>query len=228
MDFTEIERIALKTLHKYSETLQNKIIPPIPIEKLTEDLLDLEIEKDKLQDGVAGILYIKDKIIVLNADDIPERQRFTIAHEIGHLSLHAKTLQVRSMICRKNDKSRIEKEANYFAASILMPKRMVYECLITNIKKQEKLDMDWLSGVLKNLPDTGLDSLNKLIFDYAKPSNSQIGNTENGEMLLALISNISKQFLVSKEALTWRFKNVGLLDGFLAPEVKEVIDKYKS
>ena len=229
MDFLEIEKIASKLLHRYSETSLYNYDLPIPVEALTEDMFGIKIEKDKLQKGVAGKLYVKDKLIVLNADDILERQRFTIAHELGHLSLHVKNLE-RSIICRKRDTSRIEKEANCFAASVLIPKRMVYEYLIKSIKKQAKLDLNWLLDILKNLSDTGLDSLNKLIINYTKPSNSasKIRTTEEGEILLALISNIAQQFLVSKEALTWRLKNVGLLNGFLPPEVKEAIDKYQS
>lgn len=50
--------------------------------------------------------------------DIPgDRQRFTVAHELGHLVLHSGSAQPSS----PSDASRMEREANRFAASFLVP-----------------------------------------------------------------------------------------------------------
>ena len=225
MNFIELEENSNKLLDKYSEISICKITPPVPIEKLAEDLFSVKIEKDRMESGIAGKLYVKDKVIVLNVKDILERQRFTIAHEVGHLFLHEKNSKVKSIVCRKNDNSRIEKEANCFAAYILMPKRLIYDQVIMN--SQEMIDLKWISGILKHLSDTRLHSINKLIFNYTKTSGiiNQNENIRKEEILIKLISIISKQFLVSKEAITWRFKNLGLLDGFLEPEVRDAVRK---
>lgn len=50
--------------------------------------------------------------------DIPgDRQRFTVAHELGHLVLHSGSAQPST----PSDASRMEREANRFAAALLVP-----------------------------------------------------------------------------------------------------------
>lgn len=61
----------------------------------------------------------------------PQRRRFSIAHELGHLEMHRESAFLIS--CAKDDiqykpnnaKINIEQEANQFASSFLMPKRFV-------------------------------------------------------------------------------------------------------
>ncbi len=74
-------------------------------------------------------------IIEVNADDPPNRRRFTIAHEVGHAVLHllnkshetisdtARELYRLSSIEPGTDPREIE--ANQFAAALLMPEDMV-------------------------------------------------------------------------------------------------------
>ncbi|PPF34400.1 ImmA/IrrE family metallo-endopeptidase [Rathayibacter sp. AY1A3] len=58
--------------------------------------------------------------------DIPgDRQRFTVAHELGHLVLHAGSQQP----ANPTDASRLEREANRFAAAFLVPGDMALEDL---------------------------------------------------------------------------------------------------
>ena len=66
-------------------------------------------------------------------EDIPEkgRKRFAIAHELGHWELHKDISQI--FVCTENDfiakykGSPEEIEANYFAASLLMPTKLFEE-----------------------------------------------------------------------------------------------------
>lgn len=97
------------------------------------------IDPAPLGDGVSGVLVINDDhgVIGINQTDALVRQRFTIAHEIGHFELHRG--QNRVFIDRQFDKveaffrdtrsaegmERQEVEANAFAACLLMPKRLV-------------------------------------------------------------------------------------------------------
>jgi Zn-dependent peptidase ImmA (M78 family) len=68
-------------------------------------------------------------VIGVNSMDAPNRQRFTIAHEIGHLLLHKDEhlhVDEKSPIGLRNDRSSLaiderEIEANQFAAELLMP-----------------------------------------------------------------------------------------------------------
>ena len=59
-------------------------------------------------------------IRLLGADG-PLRQNFTIAHELGHYILHSRSGSLAPMIAGRKGSNRVEWEANWFAASLLMP-----------------------------------------------------------------------------------------------------------
>jgi len=66
--------------------------------------------------------------IRVNKFDAPERQRFTVAHEIAHFLLHRHEIGsgvVDSIMYRSNLTSRKETEANRLAADIVMPVKAV-------------------------------------------------------------------------------------------------------
>ena len=107
---------------------------PVPIEEIArfEDVLIVRKSFDGTQSGFA----LRDgatRIIGVNSATSPRRQRFTIAHELGHLSLHeGKPLIVdHSMrIDWRDERSSLgthaeEMEANSFAAEILMPQDLI-------------------------------------------------------------------------------------------------------
>ncbi|HSX05060.1 MAG TPA: ImmA/IrrE family metallo-endopeptidase [Candidatus Saccharimonadales bacterium] len=80
--------------------------------------------------SVSGFYFPKDKTIYLNVDEPSERQVFTIAHELGHYFLDHKTNEY-GVYKRENSYQGIkhtnEKEADCFAANLLMPKNMIQE-----------------------------------------------------------------------------------------------------
>ncbi len=66
--------------------------------------------------------------IKVNKYEIPERQRFTIAHEIAHYLLHRDDIGngvVDSILYRSGLTSRKDVEANRLAAAIIMPASLV-------------------------------------------------------------------------------------------------------
>lgn len=76
----------------------------------------------------SGSLYVEapeDFRIILPAHTGPSRDRFTLAHELGHYVLHylwdSERVGNRMMALRRGS-DRIEWEANWFAAAFLMPK----------------------------------------------------------------------------------------------------------
>lgn len=125
----EIERLALETRRKTSME-----VLPVPVEKIAT-MLDIRIEHGDLEDEVSGLLIIEGNqtIIGINAEHPEVRQRFTIAHEIGHFILqhhtHADLLvdadDFLAVYRRDNPRSRDnkrERDANTFAGALLMPK----------------------------------------------------------------------------------------------------------
>lgn len=68
--------------------------------------------------------------ITLNADDPARRQRFTLAHEIGHYILHRDLIGggiTDSGLYRSRLGGTIERQANRYAANLLMPARLVFD-----------------------------------------------------------------------------------------------------
>lgn len=63
----------------------------------------------------------RDFAIKLLGVDGPLRNNFTIAHEIGHYVLHSRMGKIAPMIAGRKGSTRVEWEANWFAAALLMP-----------------------------------------------------------------------------------------------------------
>jgi hypothetical protein len=111
---------------------------PVPVESIAEDLLGLRIEERDLGE-CSGMLIPSERLIVVNASeatngDVPiRRQRFTIAHELGHWICHAHAAEEAApAYCRSRDLSQdadrdLEREANVFGAELLMPEAAVRE-----------------------------------------------------------------------------------------------------
>jgi Zn-dependent peptidase ImmA (M78 family) len=105
---------------------------PVPVEAIAEDLLGLQVgESEDL--AVSGMLLPPQRQIWLNASEVAPRRRFTLAHELGHWvcqHLEGKTAPV---YCRSTDVQpepdaadrALEREANVFAAELLMPEEVV-------------------------------------------------------------------------------------------------------
>jgi Zn-dependent peptidase ImmA (M78 family) len=104
---------------------------PVPVASIAEDLLGLRVEEAVL-DGVSGYLLPAERRICLNARDVPARRRFTLAHEVGHWVCQCLEGGAAPVYCRAEDVSAadataraLEREANVFAAELLMPEPAV-------------------------------------------------------------------------------------------------------
>lgn len=108
---------------------------PVPVEKLA-GLLKAQIVLQPFDGEVSGVVYRNpdgSSVIGVNSSHTRQRQRFTIAHEIGHLLLHADEnlhvdknfpIGLRNGISSKSvDENEIE--ANQFAAALLMPPDLI-------------------------------------------------------------------------------------------------------
>lgn len=119
------------------EVLKENFItkPPIPVEELVKNY-GYQIIEIKLAPNIAGFVDTKGHIIYINNSDSETRKAFTIAHELGHIKLHSEELEknpdmgilYRRPLGKKDDDQK-EQEANYFAASLLVPESMCKEIL---------------------------------------------------------------------------------------------------
>jgi len=112
--------------------------PPVKVEDVAKHL-GLRVMLMDLEDGVSGLLITKPGAasIVVHSADAVARQRFSIAHEIGHFFLNHQFESGEHVhvdrgyrISHRDQKSSSgtdlkEIEANQFAASLLMPTTLV-------------------------------------------------------------------------------------------------------
>ena len=140
----------MRVRRRHIQNLVNQILlsndiqsAPVDIERIAENQ-NIQIVEQSIEDEVAGFLLkgfdSKNALIGINTHHHPNRQRFTIAHELGHYFLHdyegvhfdSKTTGLRMYL--RNEKSATgtdleEREANLFAAELLMPENLLKEDL---------------------------------------------------------------------------------------------------
>jgi len=120
---------------------------PVPVSQIAK-AKGARIFVDSLQGDLSGFLYRdKEKVVIgVNSHHAKARMNFTIAHELGHLLLHdQEPLHVDHdfRVRLRDDESskgidEAEREANFFAASLLMPKHFIEKDL------EETDDIDFL------------------------------------------------------------------------------------
>jgi Zn-dependent peptidase ImmA (M78 family) len=131
----------MSTLHvKITEKVMqllsmNKVLrPPVPVDRIAEKL-GIELKFAPSDDELSGALIRtgNETVIGVNSSHHQNRQRFTIAHELGHFLLH-KGIQMHvdedfRVNLRDGQSSRAtsqeEIEANRFAAELLMPTEFI-------------------------------------------------------------------------------------------------------
>lgn len=117
---------------------------PVDVE-LVAHRLNLRTEAAPLGENVSGLLVVERGHGVIGYNEMQAfvRQRFTIAHEIGHFVLHLRDdpsalfIDTHYIVYRRDAQSatgedRREREANRFAAALLMPAVLLH----TEIQKQ--------------------------------------------------------------------------------------------
>ena len=108
--------------------------PPVPVKDIIEKAgINVEFVNFKeMGDRIAGFTHFPTKTIYVNARDSLNRQTFTMAHEYGHWILHKSLFEqhpekykvlLRTSGEKQNDP--LEKEANSFAANLLVPEFLI-------------------------------------------------------------------------------------------------------
>jgi hypothetical protein len=117
---------------RYHAAFADGIELPVPVGAIAEDLLGLQVgEREDL--AVSGMLLPPERQIWLNADEGLPRRRFTLAHELGHWVCQCLQGATAPRYCRADvigldpQAKALEREANVFAAELLMPEEAIRE-----------------------------------------------------------------------------------------------------
>lgn len=95
-------------------------IIPVPLDLIARTL-GFEPYKFEGQGEISGLVDYDNKKIYINGNESETRQRFTLAHEIGHAVMHKgqRIVDYRKTIDAPS--TDIEREANRFASELIMP-----------------------------------------------------------------------------------------------------------
>jgi Zn-dependent peptidase ImmA (M78 family) len=156
--------------------------PPVPVERIARGE-GAQIARHHFEGWESGFV-LRDggrRIIGVNTRTSPRRQRFTIAHEIGHLLLHEGKPLIVDHSVRIDWRDEVsamatddqEIMANAFAAALLMPA--------------------------------------ELIFTHLKRYVATIAKTDRQLTRDDLITQLARTFDVSTEAMGYRLINLGIL-----------------
>ncbi len=127
----QIGQLARELLERYYRHFPDAELP-VPIDAIAVDLLGLSVEEE---DGleVSGMLLPIEEQIWLNGREARQssgRRRFTLAHELGHWICQYQQGRIAPRYCRTEmigvgAGRSLEREANEFAAELLMPEALV-------------------------------------------------------------------------------------------------------
>lgn len=97
--------------------------PPIDVVRVCE-LLGVELRGAPGSTWSGAVNSNETRAVIwVDTDEAATRQRFSIAHELGHLFLHQTGVMFRDTEGQSNDPR--ERQANQFAAELLMPEHLV-------------------------------------------------------------------------------------------------------
>jgi len=124
---------------------KNIVDAPVDVFRIAGEL-GMQVEFEDLEEDVSGVMVCdKNNIrVAINESHHSNRQRFTLAHEIGHSVLHMDD-QDRVFVDRRFFRNKAsstgelkhEIEANAFAADLLMPRKMVQRYLKSHTNIQD-------------------------------------------------------------------------------------------
>lgn len=148
--FVTSSRLSIHTIDEIRREAKNRGIrtQPLDIERVIKEIFNINVIKDEMDRNISG--YIEENAnktswnIYINQYDNLRRQNFTMAHELAHFVLeHSSSLingrKDESILLRSDNDDEVEKEANDFAAELLMPENEFRECIEKGINTFEQL-----------------------------------------------------------------------------------------
>jgi Zn-dependent peptidase ImmA (M78 family) len=149
---------------------------PVPVEKIAREL-GAQVRFSPLDEELSGMIFIRNAVPIIGVNSLhhPNRQRFTIAHEIGHLEMHRSLLSGTVHVDKQfavlmrdgtsaSGKEKIEIEANRFAAALLVPRLLIDQALsakpfdidgkspLEELAKKFRVSRQMLEYRISNLP----------------------------------------------------------------------------
>ena len=189
--------LAAEKILKEIKEKNGKITYPInPFELLKEkNVIITYSDFDKLE-GL--LLYDKKKsIVAINMNRPITRQRFTAAHELGHVLLHTE-IKANNFLCPiVGKKSDIEKEADSFASYLLMPNEELNKVVDLYQDENRKVGLDDCLLIAEYF-GVSFESCVKTICFRIKRFQKDLDNTELTKLIKKYKPNSKRKEMLDK------------------------------
>jgi Zn-dependent peptidase ImmA (M78 family) len=138
--------------HEYADELHQRYQTSIPVDVFAIARGEgIQVEEVEIEPSVSGFLVVKDGEVVIgvNQSHHPYRKRFTVAHELGHYKIHGaetpsnvfsdsgETVFFRD-VASEGGLHEQERQANQFAADLLMPKNQLKKLISSPLKSGDE------------------------------------------------------------------------------------------
>lgn len=155
---------------------------PVDVEGIAAGL-NIDVRKTPTEDEISGFLLTQGDgfaVIGVNSLHHPNRQRFTIGHELGHFVLHEKdgvhvdrsVMRLRSATSSTGE-DREEIEANRFSAELLMP-RAFLDADMEDISSSDFLDDREMQQLAKRY-QVSVQAMTRRLIDLGYLRRSEFG-----------------------------------------------------
>lgn len=150
-----------KKINDVADTIREALEITTPIENidvLVEKLHGRVERKNVLSESADGKIYREGEgfVIEIPQSDNKYREKFTIAHEIGHLFLHMGYLiddeiwdQNKDKVYFRKELGEMEYQAHEFAAALLMPREKFFEVMNENYDGNGVYNMEKVAQYFK-------------------------------------------------------------------------------
>ncbi len=133
---------------------------PVQVERIAR-AMKVRVQYAPLDGDLSGMVSIQDGVPIIGVNSLhhPNRQRFTLSHELGHLCLHRSVLEelvhVDKHILNRDalteaGTDELEIEANAFASELLMPEALLTAAL--GVRSIAFEDDEFIASLSKEVP----------------------------------------------------------------------------
>lgn len=153
-DWRRVRAAAADLLRKYGIDE-----PPVPVLDMAADS-NLTVQFARFpsnRSNVSGYIDTKTSKVIVNVDEAPARQIFTVAHELGHWLLHRQEVEddrLYRVLMREpldGPKPVIEREADAFAANLLVPEPLLERYWLRAAVRPSRQSLARLFGVSEDV-----------------------------------------------------------------------------
>ena len=223
MYFISRSKIAAEKVLQTIKEEKGKITYPIdPFKILKEKNVIITFSNfDKLE----GLLLFdkqKESVVSINLNRPVTRQRFTAAHELGHLMLHAE-IKGENFLCPiSGTKNLIECEADDFASNLLMPNEELNKLVDKYQDKNGNVGLDDCLLIAEYF-GVSFESCVKTIRFRLKRLSYQLDNTELNRIIKKYKPQIKRKDLFEKTNDLDLLKNLISYSYFSIPNVNDIV-----